>query len=188
MDAAAPDPRTTAVETGNELLEILRTHIANLEAGTDEDDAAVDIDRRLWEAVGAYGEALDGLYDEDDDDDEEAAEPEEITFTVRTRYDYTVIDEKAFLSAGQGVGAAVVALLERAGGKPISALEVASLETGSGLLTVHLNDEPLVAADFAAADEPTDLLLIDPSETLAHVLDEPVYGSRAEAEAAAKNR
>jgi hypothetical protein len=186
MDAAAPDPRTTAVETGNELLEILRAHIANLEAGTDEDDAAVDIDRRLWEAFSAYGDALDDLYD--DEDDEEAAEPEEITFTVRTRYDYTVIDEKAFLSAGQGVGAAVVALLERAGGKPISALEVASLETGSGLLTVHRNDEPLVAADFAAAEEPTDLLLIDPSETLAHVLDEPVYGSRAEAEAAAKQR
>ncbi len=188
MDDAATDPRTIAVETGNELLEILRLHIAHVEEGTDEGDAAVEVDRRLWEAVGAYGEALDELYDDDDEADDEAAEPDEITFTVRTRYDYTVVDEKAFLSAGHGVGAAVVALLERAGGKPLSALEVASLETGSGLLTVHINDEPLVAADFASADEPTDLLLIDPREILAHVVDEPVYGSRAEAEAAAKNR
>jgi hypothetical protein len=50
---------------------------------------------------------------------------------VRTRYDYTVIDEKAFLAASTGVGATVSALLERAGeSKPVSALEVASLRDG----------------------------------------------------------
>jgi hypothetical protein len=178
--------RQTAVAAGEELLAILRRHVDGVAASDDDSEAAADVDRQLWEAVAAYGDALDDLYGDEDED--EPAESDELTFTVRTRYDYTVVDEKAFLSAGQGVGAAVVALLERAGGKPISALEVASLETGSGLLTVHLNNEPLVAADFASADEPTDLLLIDPQETLAHVVDEPVYESRAEAEAAAKNR
>ncbi len=178
--------RQAAVEAGEELLAILRKHIDAVSSSADETDDAVEVDRALWEAIGAYGEALDDLYG--DEDEEEREEPAEITFTVRTRYDYTVVDEKAFLSSGQGVGAAVLALLERAGGRPLSALEVASLETGSGLLTVHINDEPLVAADFANADEPTDLLLIDPRETLAHVVDEPVYESRAEAEAAAKKR
>ena len=186
MNNSSPDPRTVAIEAGRELQTILQTHIAMLTAGTDQDDAAVDVDRELWEAVGAYGEALDDLYDEADDD--EADDAEELSFTVRTRYDYTVIDEKAFLGAGTGVGAAVSALLERAGGKPVSALEVASLETGSGILTVHLNNELLVSADFQAADEETDLLLVAPNEDLVYVLDEPVYDSRAEAEAAAKNR
>ena len=186
MDNDSPDPRQAAIEAGRELQTILETHIALLTASTDQDDAAVEIDRELWEAVGAYGEALDDLYDDGDDDDENEAE--ELTFTVRTRYDYTVIDEKAFLASGTGVGAAVSALLERAGGKPVSALEVASLETGSGILTVHLNNELLVSADFQAADEETDLLLVAPNEDLVYVLDEPVYDSRAEAEAAAKNR
>jgi hypothetical protein len=180
--------RQSAIDAGEELLAILRKHVDGIIAGTDESDEAVEIDRQLWESVSDYGDALDALYEDDDEDDDDSAEPEELTFTVRTRYDYTVLDEKAFLKAGTGVGAAVVALLERAGGKPISALEVDSLETGSGLLTVHLNGEPLVAADFASADEPTDLLLIDPRETLAHVVDEPIYDSRAEAEAAAKAR
>ena len=180
--------RQAAVDAGEALIAILRRHIDSVAAETDETDAAVEVDRQLWEAISDYGDALDELYEDVEDDDEDDVEADELTFTVRTRYDYTVLDEKAFLSAGKGVGAAVAALLERAGGKPISALEVASLETGSGLLTVHLNGEPLVAADFAAADEPTDLLLIDPRETLAHVVDEPVYESRAEAEAAAKAR
>lgn len=180
------DPRQAAIDAGRDLLAILESHIALLAAGTDQDDAAVEVDRELWEAVGAYGEALDELYDEDDDD--ESGDSDELTFTVRTRYDYTVIDEKAFLAAGAGVGGAVSALLERAGGKPISALEVASLESGSGILTVHLNGEPLVSADFQSADEPTDLLLVAPNETLTYVLDEPVYDSRADAEAAAKRR
>ncbi len=189
MDDSAPGPRTAAVEAGNELLEILKQHIARLEAGDDEDDAAVEVDSALWEAIGAYGDALDDLYGDADDDDEDGDdEQDELTFTVRTRYDYTVVDEKAFLSAGTGVGAAVYSLLERAGGRPISALEVDSLETGSGLLTVHLNNEVLVSADFQSADEPTDLLLVDPKEKLDYVLDEPVYESRAEAEAAAKQR
>jgi len=179
--------RQAAVDAGEALLAILRQHIDGLAAGTDETDAAVEVDRQLWESVGDYGDALDDLY-EDDDADEAASESEELRFTVRTRYDYTVLDEKVFLSAGKGVGAAVVALLERAGGKPLSALEVAALETGSGILTVHVNDEPLVAADFTSTGEPTDLLLIDPRETLAYVVDEPVYESRAEAEAAAKTR
>jgi hypothetical protein len=171
MENGSPDNRKIAVAAGLELLAILERHIKLLETEKDKDDVAVEVDRLLWEAVGAYGEA-----------------PDELTFTVRTRYDYTVVDEKAFLSAGKGVGEAVFALLERAGGKPLSALEVPSLETGSGILTVHLNNEPLVSADFQAADEPTDLLLVDPEETLAYVLDEPVYESRAEAEAAAKVR
>ena len=149
---------------------------------SDQDDAAVEIDRELWEAVGAYGDALDDLYD--DDEEETEADDKELTFTVRTRYDYTVIDEKAFLAAGTGVGAAVSGLLERAGGKPLTALEVDSLETGSGLLTVHLNNELLLSADFQLADEETDLLLVAPNEDLVYVLDEPVYDSRAEAEAA----
>ena len=185
MDNDSPDPRQAAIEAGRELQTILEAHIALLVAGTDQDDAAVEVDRELWEAVGAYGEALDDLYDDEGDDDDD---DEELTFTVRTRYDYTVIDEKAFLAAGTGVGAAVSALLERAGGKPVSALEVASLETGSGILTVHLNNELLVSADFQSADEETDLLLVAPNEDLVYVLDEPVYDSRAEAEYAAKNR
>ncbi|TXN32359.1 hypothetical protein FVP33_01700 [Lacisediminihabitans profunda] len=186
MENGSPDSRKTAVAAGLELLAILERHIKLLETEKDQDDAAVEVDRQLWEAVAAYGDALDELYDDEDESESEA--PDELTFTVRTRYDYTVIDEKAFLSAGKGVGEAVFALLERAGGRPISALEVPSLETGSGILTVHLNNEPLVSADFQAADEPTDLLLVDPDETLAYVLDEPVYDSRAEAEAAAKLR
>jgi len=186
MDKDFSDPRQAAIEAGRDLQTILETHIALLAAGTDQDDAAVEIDRELWEAVGAYGEALDELYDDGDDDGLDEAD--ELSFTVRTRYDYTVIDEKAFLAAGTGVGAAISALLERAGGKPVSALEVTSLETGSGILTVHLNNELLVSADFQAADEETDLLLVAPNEELVYVLDEPVYESRAEAEAAAKNR
>jgi hypothetical protein len=177
--------RQAAIDAGHALQTILAAPIRLLETDTDQDEAAVEVDRELWEAVGTYGDALDDLYDDEED---EPAESDELTFTVRTRYDYTVLDEKAFLSAGKGVGAAVAALLERAGGKPISALEVASLETGSGLLTVHLNNELLESSDFQNAEEPTDLLLVAPNETLAHVVDEPVYDSRAEAEAAAKLR
>jgi hypothetical protein len=188
MENGSPGSRQAAIDAGRELLAVLGEHIELLAGQQDQDDAAVEVDRQLWEAVGAYGEALDELYGDEDAEDDDAEEPDELTFTVRTRYDYTVIDEKAFLSAGKGVGAAVIALLERAGGKPISALEVPSLETGSGILTVHLNDEPLVSADFQSADGPTDLLLVAPNENLAFVLDEPVYDSRAEAEAAAKLR
>ena len=172
-----------AVQAGEALLEILRQHIDLVAAGTGSDSEAEDIDRRLWEAVGAYGDALDEQYDEAEEPDE--AGPEELTFTVRTRYDYTVIDEKAFLEQSDGIGAAIGELLKRAG-KPLPALEIDSLETGSGLVTVHFNDEPLLAADFDDAEEPTDLLLVAPEEKLAFVLDEPVYESRAEAEAAAK--
>ena len=179
--------RQAAVEAGEQLIGLLRRHVDAVAATADEGDAAEALDAELWDAVGAYGDALDDLYGDDEDEDAEPSDSDELTFTVRTRYDYTVVDEKAFLAAGQGVGAAVIALIER-GGKTIPALEVASLETGSGLVTVHVNDEPLTASDFSAADEPTDLLLIDPRETLASVLDEPVYASRAEAEAAAKDR
>src|SRR5690554_1658245 len=138
-----------AVDAGEQLIGILRRHIDLVAAGTDApsevDQADADeIDRQLWEAVAAYGDALDALYDDEDD---EQSEQDELTFTVRTRYDYTVADEKEFLSAGGGVGAAVMALIERSG-KPLPALEVDALETGSGLVTVHLNNEPLVAADF----------------------------------------
>lgn len=185
MTNAPSDIRSAAIESGRELQAILEAHIALLVTESDQDDAAVEVDRQLWEAVGAYGEALDELYD---DEHEDESDQQELTFTVRTRYDYTIIDEKAFLADGTGIGAAVSALLERAGGKPISALEVASLETGSGLLTVHLNDELLVSDDFQNADEETDLLLIAPNEVLQYVLDEPVYDSRADAEAAAKLR
>ena len=174
----------SAPEAGEALLAILRKHIDVVAKNGIQDDAAEELDRQLWEAVGAYGDALDELEEEDEADD--APEPDELRFTVRTRYDYTVLDEKAFLRSGKGIGAAVLALLERAGGKPLSALEVDSLETGSGLLTVHVNNEPLVAEDFRTADEPTDLLLIAPGESLSFTLDEPVYESRAEAEAAAK--
>ena len=186
MNNDSSDPRQAAIDAGRALQAILESHIALLESGTDQDDAAVEVDRELWEAVGAYGDALDDLYDDDEEDESE--ESDELTFTVRTRYDYTVIDEKEFLAAGTGVGAAISALLERAGGKPLSALEVDSLETGSGILTVHLNGDPLVSADFQSAEEPTDLLLVAPNESLAYVLDEPVYDSRADAEAAAKLR
>lgn len=179
------DPaRTTAVSVGEELLRLVRLHVDQVASGDDTDDDAEDTDRALWEAVAAYGDALDDLYADDDDD--ESDDPDELTFTVRTRYDYTVVDEKAFLAGGQGIAGAVEALLKRAGGKPVPALEVASLETGSGLVTVHLNSEPLTAADFADAEEPTDLLLVDPDESLQFVLDEPVFGSRAEAETAAR--
>lgn len=180
------DPaRLAAVDAGEELLRLLRLHVDQVANGDDQSDVAEDTDRALWEAVGAYGDALDDLYDDDGDDDTDI-EPDELVFTVRTRYDYTVVDEKSFLAGGQGIAGAVKALLERAGGRPVPALEVASLETGSGLVTMHLNTEPLSAADFADAEEPTDLLLIDPDETLQWVLDEPMYDSRAEAEAAAR--
>jgi hypothetical protein len=172
--------RQAAIDAGEELLAILRRHIDEV-AASDESE---DVDSRLWEAVATYGDALDELY-EDDDVEDDSPEPDEITFTVRTRYDYTVVDEKAFLSAGKGVGQAVYDLLERSG-KTVPALDVSSLEAGSGLVTVHVNGAPLDAADFDDADETTDLLLVDPKETLAWVLTEPVYGSRAEAEAAAK--
>jgi hypothetical protein len=172
--------RQAAIEAGEELLAILRRHVDEVASSTESED----VDSRLWEAVAAYGDALDGLY-ADLDEEDDAPEPDEITFTVRTRYDYTVVDEKAFLAAGKGVGQAVYDLLEKAG-KTVPALDVPSLEAGSGLVTVHVNDEPLSAADFEEADETTDLLLVDPKETLAWVLTEPVYGSRAEAEAAAK--
>lgn len=179
------DITRAAVDAGEQLIGILRKHIDSVAAGAG-DPAFVDLDQALWDSVANYGESLDDLFEEGEDD--AAEEPDELTFTVRTRYDYTVVDEKAFLSAGRGVGAAVTALIERAGGKPLAALEVDALETGSGLVTVHLNNEPLAAADFASADEPTDLLLIAPNEHLASVLDEPIYESRAEAEAAAKQQ
>jgi hypothetical protein len=183
-ESAATAATPSAAEAGEALLAILRKHIDVVAKNGIQDDAAEELDRQLWEAVGAYGDALDEFEEEDEADD--APEPDELRFTVRTRYDYTVLDEKAFLRSGKGIGAAVLALLERAGGKPLSALEVDSLETGSGLLTVHVNNEPLVAEDFRTAEEPTDLLLIAPGESLSFTLDEPVYESRAEAEAAAK--
>jgi hypothetical protein len=183
MDNDSPDPRQAAIAAGRALQAILDSHIALLVSGADQDDAAVEVDRELWEAVGAYGDALDELYDEEDDDSEES---DELTFTVRTRYDYTVVDEKAFLAAGTGVGAAVYDLVHAAG-RALGAIEIPALETGSGLLTVHINGEPLVPEDFSTAEEATDLLLIAPNETEAYIMVEPVYGSRAEAEAAAKN-
>lgn len=187
MNTTADPARTAAVQAGEELLRLVRLHVDQVASGNDDDEVAEDTDRDLWDAVAAYGHAVDDLYDdEDDEDDEEKDEPGELTFTVRTRYDYTVVDEKAFLAGGQGIAGAVDALLKRAGGKPVPALEVASLETGSGLITVHLNAELLTAEDFAEAEEPTDLLLIDRDESLQFVLDEPVFGSRAEAEAAAR--
>lgn len=172
--------RTAAVDAGELLLGTLRRHLDAVERCDDDTE---EIDREFWDAVAGYADALDEL--DEGDGDEDRPEPDELTFTVRARYDYTVIDEKAFLSAGHGIAGAVDALLKRAGGKPIPALEVSALETGSGLITVHLNDDPLTADDFADAEEPTDLLLVDPDESLQFVLDEPVYGSRAEAEAAA---
>ena len=186
MNAAVDPARSAAIDAGEELLRLVRVHVDQLKSGDDDGDLAEETDRALWEAVAAYGDALDVLYDDEDGDDDDA-EPDELTFTVRTRYDYTVLDEKAFLAGGQGIAGAVSALFQRAGGKPVPALEVASLETGSGLVTVHLNSELLTAEDFAEAEEPTDLLLVDPDESLQFVLDEPVYGSRAEAEAAARN-
>lgn len=180
------DPaRSAAVQAGEELLRLARIHVDQVASGNDDDEAAEDTDRALWEAVAAYGVALDDLYADDEDGDDDG-EPDELSFTVRTRYDYTVVDEKAFLAGGQGIAGAVGALLQRAGGKPVPAFEVASLETGSGLITVHLNNELLTAQDFAEAEEPTDLLLVDPAESLQFVVDEPVFDSRHEAEAAAK--
>lgn len=173
-----------AVDAGENLLEILRKHIDLIAADDTDGGALEELDRRLWDAVAAYGDALDDLFE--DEGDEPTEDRDELTFTVRARYDYTVIDEKALLAGGKGIGAAVTELIQRAGGKPLAALELDSLETGSGLVTVHLNSEPLIADDFSSAEEPTDLLLIAPGEQLASVLDEPVYESRAEAEAAAK--
>ena len=186
MNTTADPARTAAVQAGEELMRLLRLHIDQIASGNDDDEIAEDTDRDLWDAVAAYGHAVDDLYEDEDDEDEDTDEPDELTFTVRTRYDYIVVDEKAFLAGGQGIAGAVDALLKRAGGKPVPALEVASLETGSGLITVHPNAELLTAEDFAEAEEPTDLLLIDPEESLKFVLDEPVFGSRAEAEAAAR--
>jgi len=116
------DSPQTATEAGEALLAVLRTHVEAIAAHGIRSEADEELDSRLWEAVGAYGDALDE-FDEDDEADD-AAEPDELRFTVRTRYDYTVLDEKSFLSGGKGIGAAVLSLLERAGGKPLSALEV----------------------------------------------------------------
>lgn len=182
MSDLDPAAIRSATDAGEEALRLLRRHVDQVAAAGEADE---ETDRALWEAVAAYGDALDEVADELDED-EEQPEPDELRFTVRARYDYAVVDEKEFLAAGRGVAGAVAALLQRAGGKPIPALEVGSLETGSGLVTVHLNDEPLTAVDFDDADEPTDLLLVDPEENLQFVLDEPVYDSRAEAEAAAR--
>ena len=173
-----------AIEAGETLLSVLRKHIDLVASGADEDEAAVELDRQLWEAVASYGDALDELYDDEDDD--EGDDEGELTITVRARYDYTVVDEKDLLSAGQGVGAAIAGLIEKAGGRPLAALEVDALETGSGVVTVHLNDDLLLSSDFSEAEEVEDLLLIAPGETLAAVVEEPVFESRAEAEAAAK--
>ncbi|WP_165069394.1 translocon-associated protein subunit alpha [Marisediminicola senii] len=188
MSTQTDPARLAAVDAGETLLTLLRTHVDRVAAGTDDGDDAEEVDRDLWDAIAAYGDALDELYEGEEDGDETAtrSEPDELTFTVRARYDYTVVDEKAFLAAGAGLGGAIEELLSRAGGRPLPAFEVDALETGSGLLTVHLNGELLASDDFADAEEPTDLLLVDPEESLQFVLDEPLYGSRAEAEAAAK--
>ncbi|MEY2847749.1 MAG: hypothetical protein RI885_414 [Actinomycetota bacterium] len=188
-DAATPpesvSPLTSTVEAGEHLIALLRAHVDAV--STADEGPTDDADSELWTAVAAYGDQLDVLYGEvDDDDGADPDEPDELVFTVRTRYDYTVLDEKAFLAGGRGIAGAVESLLQRAGGKPVPALEVAALETGSGLVTVHLNDEPLTADDFADAEEPTDLLLVDPDESLQFVLDEPVYASRLDAENAAR--
>lgn len=181
-ETSASAGRQAAIAAGEELLAILRLHIDRVAGATEDDPEAEDIDRRLWEAVGAYGDALDDRFGEDDEPDDE---PDELTFTVRARYDYTVVDEKAFLSAGDGVGGAVFDLLTHAG-RTLPALDIEALQLGSGLVTVHLNGEPLVPEDFDTVDDDNDLLLVDPSERLARVITEPMYGSRAEAEAAAK--
>ncbi|MCU1513314.1 MAG: hypothetical protein JWO10_404 [Microbacteriaceae bacterium] len=175
--------RQAAIDAGEILMKALRLHIDRVASATEDDDEAEEIDRQLWDAVGAYGDALDDRFGTDDGDDDD--EPDELTFTVRARYDYSVIDEKVFLDGGQGVGAAVFELLQRAG-RTFPALDIDSLQLGSGLVTVHLNSEPLVPEDFDSVDDDTDLLLVDPSEKLARVITEPMYGSRAEAEAAAK--
>lgn len=179
------DPaRTPAIEAGETLLEILRRHIDVVAAGSGSEQEAEDSDRQLWEAVGAYGDALDELFDEAEEPDESEG-ADELTLTVRARYDYTVIDEKALMQSSEGIGAAIGQLIERHG-KPLPALEIDALETGSGLVTVHLGGEPLTASDFDTAEESEDLLLVAPEERLVFVRDEPVYESRAEAEAAAK--
>jgi hypothetical protein len=173
--------RQAAIDAGEALLLTLREHIDRVAAATDDDPEAEEIDQRLWDAVAAYGDALDDRFGDEDD---EQVESDELSFTVRARYDYTVVDEKEFLAAGTGVGPAVAALLS--GKRVFPALDVASLELGSGLVTVHLDDEPLVPTDFEDAEDETDLLLVDPAERLAQVITEPMYESRAEAEAAAK--
>ena len=45
MNKDSSDPRLAAIEAGRDLQTILETHIALLAAGTDQDDAAVEIDR-----------------------------------------------------------------------------------------------------------------------------------------------
>ncbi|MHB1234162.1 MAG: hypothetical protein ACYCZK_00620 [Microbacteriaceae bacterium] len=177
--------RRAAIAAGEEVVAAVQRHSARLAEGRPLDGRYEELEDRLWNAVAAYGEALDLLNDVDGQPAGEEPAPE-LRFTVRTRYDYTVVDERAFLADGQGIGAAVIALLEASASKPLSAFEVTSLETGSGLLTVHVNNEPLVAEDFRAADEPTDLLLVAPGEVLAAAREEPVFDSRAAAEAAAK--
>lgn len=182
-DDTAPELADT-VAAGERLIALLRAHVDAVSSGPE--GPTDDADSELWEAVAAYGDLLDVLYGELDEGDDDSEHPDELVFTVRTRYDYTVLDEKAFLAGGSGIAGAVEGLLQRAGGKPVPALEVAALETGSGLVTVHLNREPLTAEDFADAEEPTDLLLVDPDESLQYVLDEPVYASRLDAENAAR--
>src|SRR5690606_7714187 len=122
------------VDAAESLIAILRKHI-DLIASDELDGAALEnVDRTLWDAVAAYGDALDDLFEEEDDEPQE--DQDELTFTVRTRYDYTVVDEKEFLAGGKGVGAAVTALIERAGGKRRRAQRIASLERGAGVAPV----------------------------------------------------
>ena len=62
------DTPETAAEAGEALLAILRKHVDTIAAHGVQSEADEAPDSQLWEAVGAYGDALDEL-DEDDEPD-----------------------------------------------------------------------------------------------------------------------
>src|SRR5690606_10616629 len=103
---SSTDPaRTSAIQAGEALLEILRRHIDVVASGNGSEDEAEGVGCRLGEAVGEYGDARDELFDEPGEPEEDVAG--ELTVTVRTRYDYTAVDEKALMERSEGIGAAI---------------------------------------------------------------------------------
>ncbi len=67
-----PDARQAAIAAGEDLLAVLRRHIDGVARAEDDSDDAAEVDRQLWEAVGAYGDALDELYGDEEESDEDA--------------------------------------------------------------------------------------------------------------------
>jgi hypothetical protein len=159
---------------------------------------------------------LDDDEDLDGAAEGELADDGPILIAIRARYDYVVSDPDALIRAGQAarlralggdseepaeggedydesanepvthVGEAIYELFH-AGGVPFGALDVPELEPGSGFVTVHRVQVPLDPEEVAGPGaDLEDLFLADEDEEEVYTLGEPRYGSREEAEAAAR--